>query len=829
MSLTRLDGASVHRLCSGQVVLDLTTAVKELVENALDANASHIEVRFRNFGLDSIEVIDNGAGIPADDYESIALKHFTSKLRQFEDLTTVDTFGFRGEALSSLCALADVFITTTQKHEEPKATQLEFEKNGHLKCRSITSGKRGTSVTINRLFESLPVRRREFERHHKREFTKAVSLLQAYAVAAVGVKFLVTNTPPSGKKASQITTNGGKHLRDNITNVFGAKVMSSLMPVEFAIEDIDLESCLKFGGQSNSPITLKVSGFISKPDVGEGRSSSDRQLLFINNRPCGLSKLSRSINDIYGMFNSNQNPVFVLNLRLPFDSYDVNVTPDKRTIFLHGEDTIVETVKLNLLQIFEACSRNVARQPQIPYTAEEPTELAPEPSKQQKELRTEKDSHARDTCPGHPYQHKGTSSEDSHSTVVIRKPSKDNMSGDNVDRTLSVNVEPGDLKRRFTNWSSSRTIGLCAASVKRSRSTLPDMYNVADELIGSKRRATISSFLSSNVIGEVSGLGEAEEGGEQNDAQSCIGAQEQVGHEMTDESILPASEQSEDCDAGLAQLEAAALSAPGSQVRSAGALFAASPSVIHKRAEPAYRKQHSDLVTVRGERRELLGGDKSQPDQSSVNHDAMESPFDRAQVLLGIERPAIWSKKAAVHELSLEVSTSLEEVKRKLKAIVITGRKTSAAASDDNDILEDITADGAEERLSTSVTKADFAEMRIIGQFNLGFIIVARAPMEDDPPVDRVDDIFIVDQHASDEKYNFERLQAETVIQHQPLVRPKALDLTAIEELVVAENLDVVRRNGFEVVVDDDGPTGRKCTLIGLPMSKNTIFTVKGL
>lgn len=100
-----IDGKSVHQICSGQVVLSLSTAVKELIENSVDAGATTIDLRLKDYGVDLIEVSDNGCGVEEENFEGLALKHHTSKIQEFADLTQVETFGFRGEALSSLCAL----------------------------------------------------------------------------------------------------------------------------------------------------------------------------------------------------------------------------------------------------------------------------------------------------------------------------------------------------------------------------------------------------------------------------------------------------------------------------------------------------------------------------------------------------------------------------------------------------------------------------------------------------------------------------------------------------------------------------------------------------
>ena len=132
-----------------------------------------------------------------------------------------------------------------------------------------------------------------------------------------------------------------------------------------------------------------------------------------------------------------------------------------------------------------------------------------------------------------------------------------------------------------------------------------------------------------------------------------------------------------------------------------------------------------------------------------------------------------------------------------------------------------------EERLSLTVSKADFADMHIIGQFNLGFILAVRAPSPSSPNPD----LFIIDQHASDEKYNFEHLQASTIVQNQRLVHPYRLALTAIEEEIVLDNSETLLKNGFHIEMDISGnaEVGRRCKLISLPMSREVTFDVTDL
>ena len=127
-----------------------------------------------------------------------ALKHYTSKLTTYDDLENVSTFGFRGEALSSLCALSVLSIITATKDDAPKGSKLEFEISGKLKNVSVVAAQKGTTVISENLFNSLPVRRKELERNVKREYTKVLGFLQAYASISTGVKFTVFNHPPKG-------------------------------------------------------------------------------------------------------------------------------------------------------------------------------------------------------------------------------------------------------------------------------------------------------------------------------------------------------------------------------------------------------------------------------------------------------------------------------------------------------------------------------------------------------------------------------------------------------------------------------------------------------
>ncbi|XP_055203827.1 putative postmeiotic segregation increased 2-like protein 2 [Gorilla gorilla gorilla] len=176
-----IDRKSVHQICSGPVVLSLSTAVKELVENSLDAGATNIDLKLKDYGVDLIEVSDNGCGVEEENFEGLTLKHHTCKIQEFADLTEVETFGFQGEALSSLCALSDVTISTCHASEKV-GTRLVFDHDGKIIQKTPYPHPRGTTVSVKQLFSTLPVRHKEFQRNIKKTES-------SHSVAQAGVQW----------------------------------------------------------------------------------------------------------------------------------------------------------------------------------------------------------------------------------------------------------------------------------------------------------------------------------------------------------------------------------------------------------------------------------------------------------------------------------------------------------------------------------------------------------------------------------------------------------------------------------------------------------------
>ncbi|KAL0137448.1 postmeiotic segregation increased 2, isoform CRA_c [Mucor lusitanicus] len=685
--ISAIDKHSVHKICSGQVVLDIATAVKELVENSIDAGATSVDVNFIDSGIGGIEVVDNGCGIDPLNYESLALKHYTSKITNFEDLEKVMTFGFRGEALSSLCALSHLVVITATKTQAPMGVKLEYDSAGSLKSKTPQSRTAGTTVQLTDIFHSLPVRRQEYKRNIKREFGKALIILQAYSIISTNVKITVSNQTGTKPSIKIMSTSKNKKMSDNITNIFGSKLTSQIIPF-----NVDLGSAIEGGGS--------VEGFISKPEWGLGRSTSDRQYFYVNGRPCVLSKIAKAFNDVYRIFITNQYPVVIANLKLPTDAYDVNVSPDKRTIFLHDENKISDVLQEQLKEQMEP-SRSIFNVNSL-MSSKKPQEEPSQPT-------TDVPANTTTTT----------------STISLPRPSP---------RVVSLSSFARGAAKSTPSSSSS------------SKRSLSSSTNSLMNYMTKKPRVDAGD---DDIVMETSGQ----------DTSMLVDASSSAPSESTELEVDELDDSSEE--------------------------ISTEPS--SKGMTPADR-------------------DMDPPDESVSGSDSREyvQTVSNMSSFKGLWRTVGRTKTVK----SIDLATL-----RRSQPAIITHDEASVQAP--TQVLQNANDnEKAARALSRVISKPDFARMDVLGQFNLGFMITA---LDDQ-------DLYIIDQHASDEKYNFETLQQTTHIKGQRLISSPILDLTAAEELTVMENLDIFKANGFDVEILPDNPPTTRIRVISQPVSKNTMF-----
>jgi DNA mismatch repair protein PMS2 len=326
----------------------LAACVKELLENAIDAKPSKIEIAFADFGA-SFSVADDGCGVSASDLTALALRHHTSKITNFEDIADCSSFGFRGEALNSICAIAKLAVLSCA--DPPLATLVTFNDDGSVLTSTTAARSRGTTVMVSQLFHSLPVRQYAFKTHQKTEFFKCIDLINHFVLSFNHIRFVVTNSTKAGKN-NLINSPQSPTLLGSIVHLFGSNFAASL--VQMCPESYSIE-------EDTSGPQLTLSGFISNPDSGQTTSKS--QFIYLNKRIFSFPKANKVINDVYRIYNSYQYPAFVLNLCVSGESFDRNLSPDKIDVILVNESGILNIIVMFIEKLYVNQQTKLSQKP----------------------------------------------------------------------------------------------------------------------------------------------------------------------------------------------------------------------------------------------------------------------------------------------------------------------------------------------------------------------------------------------------------------------------------------------------------------------------------
>jgi DNA mismatch repair protein MutL len=298
-----------NKIAAGEVVERPASAVKELLENALDARTTRINVEIEIGGKRLIRVVDDGEGMTRDDAITAFERHATSKLRTVEDLETITTLGFRGEALPSIASVSRL-ILRTKVATDPVGTEVEFN-GGRLAAVRDVAWPGGTEVEVRELFFNVPARRK-FLKSDATETYHVVNLVQHYALARPDTGFLLVS---NGREALRVEP--VQSLRERAYQILGGSLLEKLVEVDNAADG------------------LRIYGFVSNPQ--EQRSSRDAQYLFVNRRFVRDQLLGRALSEAYrSMMPSGTHPAAVLFIEVPPTEVDVNVHPAKTEVrFLH--------------------------------------------------------------------------------------------------------------------------------------------------------------------------------------------------------------------------------------------------------------------------------------------------------------------------------------------------------------------------------------------------------------------------------------------------------------------------------------------------------------
>jgi len=308
-----LDELTINRIAAGEVVDRPASAVKELVENAIDAGARRIRVRLEGGGLDLVSVEDDGSGMTLHDLRLCWMRHATSKLVKLEDLMHVGTYGFRGEALSSLAAVAELRIDT--RHHQEEDGHAIVVRDGQLRSEAPSAWVRGTRIEVRGLFAGIPVRRK-FMGSAASEAQRVLTTLVRQALARPDVEFRLHH--------------GARELLVAPAEDRKARVRRLLGQLAEGLSEVLWEAD-----------SMAITGFVGGPGTDRGRA--DQIHVSINRRPISGGMLQRAVAKGLNL-PAGRYPVAVLDVTLPLDTVDVNVHPQKKEVRFQSEAPIFQAV-----------------------------------------------------------------------------------------------------------------------------------------------------------------------------------------------------------------------------------------------------------------------------------------------------------------------------------------------------------------------------------------------------------------------------------------------------------------------------------------------------
>lgn len=319
--IRKLDEVVVNRIAAGEIIQRPANALKEMIENSLDAKSTSIQVVVKVGGLKSLQIQDNGTGIRREDLDIVCERFTTSKLQKFEDLSSIDTYGFRGEALASISHVAHLTITTKTKQDKCayKASYEDGKLKGTIKpC----AANQGTQITVEDLFYNVPLRKQSLKAPNE-EFQRISDVVSKYAVHNPQTGFLLKKF---GENAA-IRTQAKSTVENNIKLIYGASIGKALLKI--SIDDPILK--------------LKVNGHITDVNYSIKKGIF---LLFINHRAVESANLKKAIDSIYSLYlPKGSAPFLYLSVELDPNNVDVNVHPTKHEVHFLHEDECIERIK----------------------------------------------------------------------------------------------------------------------------------------------------------------------------------------------------------------------------------------------------------------------------------------------------------------------------------------------------------------------------------------------------------------------------------------------------------------------------------------------------
>lgn len=335
MKIKVLPDDIINKIAAGEVIENTASVVKELVDNALDAGATHITVEIKGGGRQLIRISDNGCGMAQDDALLCLERHATSKIRAFEDLDRVATMGFRGEAIPSIASISKFTLITSPKENPDAASMVIVEGGKILQCTSAVRSP-GTTVEVKNLFFNVPVRKK-FQRSPAYDSAEVVKTLSQLALGYPHIAFELISDQRQVLNAPAAPGSWMDQLKSRIQQTLGDEYAEALLQVEYQHD------------------WLSMRGYIGIPSYT--RNNRQSQYVLMNQRPVWSPLISGSVRDGYGTAIAPQRyPVFVLHVTVPGEYVDVNVHPQKREVRLRQELLFRERIRNAVAEALHGCA-----------------------------------------------------------------------------------------------------------------------------------------------------------------------------------------------------------------------------------------------------------------------------------------------------------------------------------------------------------------------------------------------------------------------------------------------------------------------------------------
>jgi DNA mismatch repair protein MLH1 len=337
--IRRLAEEVVNRVAAGEVIHRPASALKEILENSLDAGATSIVVTVKDGGNKLLQVTDNGCGIREADLPILCERHTTSKLSKFEDLSAMSTFGFRGEALASISFVANLTVTTMTKDATHalKAAYCDgaLDGGGARPC----AGNPGTTITVENLFYNVATRRKALKSSSE-EFSKVLDVIQRYAAMRTDVSFTCRK---HGEARPSLHCAIVQNRLDRLQAIYGSQTSRELTPMSLSSAADDEKNTAGAGDDDDPAARFTVDALVSTAGYHSKRSTF---VLFINQRLVDCAPLKRACEAVYSaILPKAEKPFVFMSLTLPPHTVDVNVHPTKREVAFLRQDDVVECVQ----------------------------------------------------------------------------------------------------------------------------------------------------------------------------------------------------------------------------------------------------------------------------------------------------------------------------------------------------------------------------------------------------------------------------------------------------------------------------------------------------